>query len=233
MAATRIQETEWFSDAPFLYNLLRVIARIAIRPLVNIEIIDSHHLPRYGPVIVITNHLHWLDTVVALVVMPRWGIVLAADKWAKVPIWSSILRISKCVIFVNRGMFDRKALQQAKATLDAGLVLGIAPEGIHSKNRSLQRGHNGAAYIASRTGVQLVPLVIYGQETVFATLLSFRRPHVRAVFGTAFALPNSSKLARGRQLTTYTDMIMQKLADLLPREYQGVYTHNDSGNNDL
>jgi len=108
-----------------------------------------------------------------------------------------MLRKSKSVVFVNRGKPDRRALEQALNILRAGRVFGLAPEGDYSKARSLQKGHNGAAYLASRTGVPVVPLVIYGQENLFTSLLSFKRPLVRVVFGKAFVLPGTPNHANG------------------------------------
>jgi 1-acyl-sn-glycerol-3-phosphate acyltransferase len=155
--------------------------------------------------------------------MPRWATVLAGEKWAKVPLWSLMLRKSKSVVFINRGKPDRRALEQALNILRAGRVFGLAPEGDYSKTRSLQKGHDGAAYLASRTGVPVVPLVIYGQENLFTSLLSLKRPLVRVVFGEAFVLPGTPNYANGKQLGDYTEEIMRKLAAILPPEYRGVY----------
>jgi 1-acyl-sn-glycerol-3-phosphate acyltransferase len=217
-------------EAPPLYKSIRLLTKIILRFIVKLEISGSENFPKEGAVLVVTNHLHWLDTLVALVVMPCWGTVLMGEKWVKVPLWGQMLRKSKSVVFVNRGKPDRRALEQALNILRAGRVFGLAPEGDYSKARSLQKGHNGAAYLASRTGVPVVPLVIYGQENLFTSLLSFKRSLVRVVFGKAFVLPGTPNHANGKQLGDYTEEIMRKLATILPPEYRGVYQEMFDGN---
>jgi len=211
------------SEAPPLYKSTNQLAKIILRFIVKLEISGSENFPKKGAVLVVTNHLHWLDTLVAIVAMPRWSTVLAGEKWAKVPLWSLMLRKSKSVVFINRGKPDRRALEQALNILRAGRVFGLAPEGDYGKTRSLQKGHNGAAFLASRTGVPVVPLVIYGQEKLFTSLLNLKCPLVRVVFGEAFVLPGTPNLANGKQLGDYTEEIMRKLAAILPPEYRGAY----------
>ena len=138
------------------------------------------------------------------------------------PLESYVTQKQKCC-FINRGKPDRRALEQALNILRAGRVFGLAPEGDYNKTRSLQKGHNGAAFLASRTGVPVVPLVIYGQEKLFTSLLNLKRPLVRVVFGEAFVLPGTPNLANGKQLRDYTEEIMRRLAAILPPEYRGVY----------
>jgi hypothetical protein len=64
---------------------------------------------------------------------------------------------------VHRGEVDRRALRQALAVLAGGGILAVAPEGTRSDSGVLQRGREGAAYLAARSGVQLLPVVAYGQ----------------------------------------------------------------------
>jgi len=100
-------------------------------------------------------------------------------------------------------------------------VLGIAPEGTRSKTGSLQRGKPGAAYLALRANVPILPVVVTGTERVFRDLLRLRRPRVRVVIGEPFrlTLPEDEK----RPLQALADRMMYRLAELLPPEYRGVY----------
>jgi hypothetical protein len=49
-----------------------------------------------------------------------------------------------------------------------------------------------------------------------------RRTYVRAVVGEPFRLPENGRV-RGQKLHEYTDLIMHRIAELLPEEYRGVY----------
>jgi 1-acyl-sn-glycerol-3-phosphate acyltransferase len=126
-------------------------------------------------------------------------------------------------IFVNRGEVDRKALREALATLKAGGVLGMAPEGTRSKTGGLQRGRSGAAYLAYHSGVKLLPAVSTGQEHVVSSLLRLRRARVRVTIGPAFEPPPVSGKITTAHLDSFAEEIMHRLAALLPPEYRGVY----------
>jgi len=119
-------------------------------------------VPDRGPYILVVNHLHWLDSPVILTVLPRPARVFAGEKWAKRFLIGFLLH-SVNAIFVNRGEVDRKALREALATIKAGGVLGMAPEGTRSKTGGLQHGRSGAAYLALHSGARLVPAVCTGQ----------------------------------------------------------------------
>ena len=125
-------------------------------------------------------------------------------------------------VWVRRGEVDRQALCEALDVLNSGCVLGIAPEGTRSlSTHALQRGKTGAAYLATRTGVPIVPVGIIGTENLHHNMPRLRRTAVRVVVGKPFHLPEDQ--ARGQELREYTDLIMQRIADLLPEEYRGVY----------
>jgi 1-acyl-sn-glycerol-3-phosphate acyltransferase len=124
---------------------------------------------------------------------------------------------------VKRGEIDRQALRQARAVLERGEVLGVAPEGTRSRvTHSLQEGKTGAAYLATRANVPLVPVALTGTQHVKPNVLHLHRTQVQAVVGKPFRLP-TDRHARSQQLQEYTELIMHKIAELLPEEYQGVY----------
>jgi 1-acyl-sn-glycerol-3-phosphate acyltransferase len=175
-------------------------------------------------VLFVSNHLHWLDPVIAIALIPRPATMFAADKWERRPVIGHLLRWTHQTIFVARGEVDRRALGQALQVLKSGGMLGIAPEGTRSKTGCLQEAHTGAAYLASRTGATLLPVGIAGQEKSIACWKRLRRPHIVARVGEPFTLSGTPNRAKGKQLEAYTDEIMHRIAALLPPEYRGFYT---------
>jgi 1-acyl-sn-glycerol-3-phosphate acyltransferase len=71
--------------------------------------------------------------------------------------------------------------------------------------------------------VAILPVAITGTEKMPASLKRFRRGQVKAVIGETFTLPVTETKARGKQLKVFTELIMRRLADMLPEEYRGVY----------
>lgn len=174
------------------------------------------------PYILMINHLSTFDAPVVLDVCPHTIRALAASKHKRNPIYGPLLAAMD-VIWVRRGEVDRQALRGAFHTLEQGKVLGLAPEGTRARGTySLQKAKTGIAYVAARSGALIVPLALSGTEQVKHNLPRLRRTHIRAAVGEPFRLPESGRV-RGEKLEEYTDLIMRRLASLLPRDYRGVY----------
>jgi 1-acyl-sn-glycerol-3-phosphate acyltransferase len=205
------------------YRLVRGIVRSLLHLLARFEVVGLEHVPEEGPYLLITNHLHWLDPPVIMAEYPYRVHVLAAEKWEVHWLLGPLMR-SMDAIFVRRGEVDRKALRKALAVLKGGGVLGLAPEGTRSKTGAMQRGRSGAAYMAYRAGVKLVPVVTSGQEKVFSSLWRFRRARVRVAFGAPLEPPPVTGKASAAQVHAFAEEIMYHLAAMLPPEYRGVYS---------
>ncbi len=204
------------------YSTIRTIINVLITNLARVEVHGRENLPEHGPYLVVANHLHWLDSPLLMTVLPFRAHVFAGEKWAKHWLIGPLLR-SVGAIFVNRGQVDRRALRKALEVLEAGGVLGLAPEGTRSKTGVLQHGRSGASYLAYHSGAPLVPIVASGQEHVVSSWFRLRRARVRVAIGQAFALPPAEGKVNMAQLDVFTEEIMYRLAALLPAAYRGVY----------
>ena len=101
--------------------------------------------------------------------------------------------------------------------------MGIAPEGTRARGPyALQEAKTGTAYLAARADVPIVPVGITGTEKIKRNLPRLRSTDIRIVIGKPFRLPESGYI-RGAKLREYTDLIMQRIAELLPEEYRGAY----------
>ena len=205
-----------------LYPVIRGVIRFLVRNLTRLEVQGREQVPDRGPYILVVNHLHWLDSPVILTVLPHPARVFAGEKWTRRFLIGFLLH-SVNAIFVKRGEVDRKALREALATIQAGGVLGMAPEGTRSKTGGLQRGRSGAAYLAFHSGARLVPAACTGQEHVVSSWFHLRRARVRVVFGPPFDPPPVEGKVTTADLDSFTEEIMHRLAALLPPEYRGVY----------
>lgn len=205
------------------YRIVRGVIGFLLRLLARVEVTGLEHVPEQGPYLVITNHLHWLDPPTLMVILPYRGHVFAAEKWEVHWFLGPLMR-SLDSIFVQRGEVDRKALRQALAVLRGGGYMGMAPEGTRSKTGGLQEGKGGAAYLAFRAGVPLVPAVTWGQEKLFSYLKRLRRVPIRVVVAESFEAPPVEGRAGTAEIHAFTEEIMYRLAAMLPPEYRGVYS---------
>lgn len=205
-----------------MQRILRAIINGLFTLLTRREYVGLENIPANPPYILVTNHLSILDSPLLLTVCPHTIRALAAAKHKRNPFYALLLEIMGS-IWVRRGAVDRQALDGALEALQNGEVLGIAPEGTRSRTtHALQQGKTGAAYLATRADVALVPVGITGTEHIVQGVFRLRRARVRVVVGEPFRLPESGRV-RGQKLHEYTDLIMSHIAELLPEEYRGVY----------
>lgn len=214
------------------YRFLHHAIGFLLRLLARLEVEGLEHIPEQGPYLLVINHLHWLDAPMMMAIFPHRAYVFAGEKWAVNPVLGPLFR-SLDAIFVHRGEVDRQALRQALAVLEGGGILGLAPEGTRSKTGAMQQGRSGAAFMAFRTGVKLVPAVAWGQEKVFPSLRRLRRARVHVVFGPPFEPPAVAGKVGPAEIHQFTAEIMYRLAAMLPAEYRGVYADVEERRPDL
>jgi 1-acyl-sn-glycerol-3-phosphate acyltransferase len=186
------------------------------------EAAGVENVPAEPPYIIALNHISVFDSPLILTVCPHIVRAFAAEKHKSNPFYAPLLSMMGSV-WVRRGEVDRRALRGALDVLKRGEVLGVAPEGTRARGPyALQQGKRGAAFLATRADVPIVPIGISGSETIKRDLPRMRRARVRVAVGKPFRLPESGRVGT-EKLDEYTDLIMRRIADLLPEEYRGAY----------
>jgi 1-acyl-sn-glycerol-3-phosphate acyltransferase len=205
-----------------IYRTIRCVVDLLLRLVTRRTVAGRENLPAAPPYLLVTNHLSMLDSPLLLTVVPHTARGFVAAKYKRNPALFLLLR-TMGTIFVRRGEVDRRALREALAVLERGEVLGLAPEGTRARDsHALQKGKPGAAYLVARANVPIVPVAITGTEQIVRNLRRLRRTDVRVVVGVPFRLPEEGR-PRGEQLDAYTDLIMRRIAELLPEAYRGAY----------
>jgi 1-acyl-sn-glycerol-3-phosphate acyltransferase len=123
-------------------------------------------------------------------------------------------------VWIEQESPDRHALALALRILEAGDLFAIAPEGTRSKTGGLGKGLEGAAFLATRAKVPILPMALWGTEHIFRQV----RPTVGVAIGKPYRLPEGR--AKSDQLAGYADRIMCAIAALLPESYHGYYAGN-------
>jgi 1-acyl-sn-glycerol-3-phosphate acyltransferase len=124
-------------------------------------------------------------------------------------------------IWVGSEEGELEALESALEVVESGGVVGIGPEGRRSATGGLEPGKPGAAYVATRGGVPVVPVATWGQERLGRSWRRLRRAPVEVRFGAPMHFPAGE--AGPADLRAYTDQLMHEIARMLPPEYRGVY----------
>lgn len=205
------------------WDAIQRLLQFLFKFLIKLDAKGIEHLPESGPAILSPNHVAWFDVILLAAFSKVPPVTFAADKWDKVPVINLLFRHFGQAIFVNRGAPDKKALMAAMRELKKGRVLGVAPEGTRSHDGILRKGHDGAAWLASRTDAIIVPIAMWGHERITDDWLHLRRPTVHFYVGDPFRLPPEARKTRSRDMGIYTDMIMHRIAEMLPPERRGYY----------
>jgi acyl transferase domain-containing protein/1-acyl-sn-glycerol-3-phosphate acyltransferase/acyl carrier protein len=193
---------------------------IAMKTLSRIDVEGLENLPRTGGCLLAINHLSMADGPVIFSLLPRRTVMFASIHLQRSALMHWVLSDMGDAIYVRRGEGDTDALESGLAVLRAGGLLGIGPEGTRSPT-GLARGHTGIAYLATQTGVPVVPLAAWGQEKISMRLRSFRRTPVQVRIGTPLRFTGGTSDAA--HLRDVTDQVMRSIAAMLPPAYQGVY----------
>ncbi len=212
-----------------VYDCTRPIAAVGLRFLCRYEYRNRKKKLPEGPLIVVSNHLSWLDIPLIGLGIPRQIAFIAKKEYFRSPLHRRLVDVYGGFT-VERGAVDGTALKKAFNVLDEGRCLGIFPEGTRSKSLKLQQGHVGTAFIALHKNAYILPIGVSGTEKIrnkFDRITHILyRPKVVINIGEPFKLPDTqghpTRVVRDR----CTDMIMHRIADLLPESYRGAYGNN-------
>lgn len=207
----------------FLRGLTKLLTFLLLRA----EVSGLENFPRRGPALIVFNHLGDADAVLMMGTLPLRspaegiGKIELNEHWLVGPIFRAY-----GIIWVHRGQPDRRAIRAALDGLAEGRLVTLAPEGRQSVIGGLEEGNSGAAFLAMKSGVPIVPIGMTGTENsnIYGHLKRWQRAPVTLKVGKPFFLP--PHVGRQQTLQEGTRLIMQTLASLLPEAYQGQYKSN-------
>lgn len=213
----------------FRYRLIRAAMHVLRTILLTrLKVVGRENIPTNGPYIVTLNHTSVADTPLLLLGFPlvKWRF-FAGEKWRSHPVYGPIMAWLGA-IYINRGEVDRRGLREAIEAIDKGVAFGLAPEGSRSKNGQMREAKVGAAYLADRSGVLILPVSFQNNDRLFANFKKLRPTTVTLTVGEPYTLPEIGRRAKGADLAAYTHLIMVKIAALLPPRYWGVYANSSA-----
>ncbi len=214
-------------NGALLYSIGRVIAGILLFLLTRCRVRGRDNVPEQGPLLVIANHLNLIDPSVLVISLGRRVVFMAKDELFRSRIVAYLMR-NFGVFPVAKGRLDRKALGKAMQVLNDGQTLVMFPEGMRSKSRRLKVAFPGAALLASRSGAPVIPVGISGTEKMTGLAWLWRRPEITVNIGQPFTLPPANGKLTKSGLSGLTDIMMVRIAELLPREYRGHYAGKEA-----
>jgi 1-acyl-sn-glycerol-3-phosphate acyltransferase len=128
-------------------------------------IIGKHNIPKSGAFLLAPIHRSNIDTPLAAAVTRRRMRFMGKDSiWKFRPIGWIVSALG--AFPVTRGSADREALKRCIEVLQAGEPLVLFPEGTRQSGPIVMPLFDGAAYVAIKAGVPIIPVGIGGSERV-------------------------------------------------------------------
>lgn len=123
--------------------------------LMRVERVGTGRLRAGGPLLVVANHPTLFDLPLILSLMPQADCIVGS-RWAE----NFFLRRVVAAAGYSRNDDGSSVIRACKRQLDAGRSVVIFPEGTRSPAGGLRPFHAGAAFVALRTGLDLLPVLL-------------------------------------------------------------------------
>jgi 1-acyl-sn-glycerol-3-phosphate acyltransferase len=187
------------------YKFARLLCRIILVLLRRWEVKGAENLPSGGGAVLVANHVSYWDPVVVGCAFNRKVYFMAKSELFEIPLLGPLIR-ALGAFPVRRDKSDRNAIRIAVKLLAEGKVIGIFPEGGRSHTGELMKLQPGAAMLAFKAGVPILPVALKGTRGVLSK--------VTVMVGKPVS-NQQVKRAKKTVLEAASQQVMVQLADLL------------------
>ncbi len=196
------KETGW---KKFVRAVVKVVLRTAYRIAYRVKI--TGEMPKEGAYIICSNHINYLDAAAIVLFNKRKvNFVAKEDLFTHgILFWLGHLFDA---IPIKRDMQDIEAMKRCLKVLKNGELLGIFPEGTRKGMEKNMKAKNGAAYMAIKSGVKIIPTGIHG------TFKPFSKVYIN--YGEPIDLSNYKN--QKDKLDEATDIVMTKIKEFTEKE---------------
>lgn len=148
------------------YRVARGAAKLYYKLFFRVKIVGEENLSD-GTYVICPNHKSLNDPPLMGVCIKTPVKFMAKEELFKNKFFDTAMR-ALGAFPVKRGKSDLAALKTAISTLKGGDNLVVFPEGTRSPKDHLNEGKSGAALIAAKAGVDIVPVGIRGRYRIFS-----------------------------------------------------------------
>jgi 1-acyl-sn-glycerol-3-phosphate acyltransferase len=221
--------------------MLTVLSRLLLAPLARLlfrpRVVGGGNVPRRGAVIIASNHLSFIDSVVITLVAPRSVSFLAKSSYfTGTGFRGAVSRafftaVGAIAVDRGAGQAAQDALNKGLEVLHRGDAFSIYPEGTRSLDGRLYRGRTGVAWLALTSGAPVVPVALTGTQNLQPVgSKRVRFAPVTVQFGTALDLTAFGPADSGRARREATDAVMAAIQTMSGQPLAGVYNEPPPAN---
>ena len=206
----------------WFYNLVKFLMIVIVPLLTRWRVKGRENVPARGPLLVVANHISNADPPLIAISLGRKVTFMAKQDLFRSRLSNSFMH-GFGAFPVSRGQMNIGALRRARRVLEKNRALVMFPEGRRSRKEQLVSAYSGAALIALRNNVPLLPVGIRGTEKMESISWLWHRPRITVNIGHPFRLPPVDGRLTREKLSESTDLVMEHIAELLPLRYRGKY----------
>ena len=177
------------------------------------RIYGAEKVPTSGAAIAVSNHASYFDPPILSTSLGRPVAFMAKEELFRVPILKNAIKLYGAYP-VDRSLSDRSAIRSAIKALEAGWITGIFLQGTRTPDGRITKPKLGAALIAAKAQVPLIPVSLWGTEKILSGS-SFPRPVPLTIrIGDAIAPPQSTKKEKLTAVTQKCAIAINTMLDL-------------------
>lgn len=159
------------SREPFISLLLYHLFKWSIvSPTLHIylrgRIYGAENVPPRGSLVVVSNHASDFDPPLLSCCVGRPVAYMAKEELFKIPIFKQAIQLYGAYP-VSRGAADRSAIRAALNSLENGWATGVFLQGTRTPDGRITEPKLGAALIAAKAKAPLLPVSLWGTQSVF------------------------------------------------------------------
>lgn len=176
------------------------------------------HLPRTGPLILVGNHVAFIEVLLMMLHVPYLVEFMGGDDVPMEPTYAPFANTFG-YIPINRGSMDRKGMKMALDVLAQKGVVGIFPEG-GIWETTLKQARTGVAWLSSKANAPLIPIGFGGMTGAFNAALALKRPRLTMNIGPMIPpiREDVPGISRKQALVDGANLIMERVEALIPAE---------------
>ena len=156
------KETKW---KKFLRAIIKGILSTLYRIIFRVKI--KGEVPNEGAYVICSNHINYLDAAAIVLFNKRKVNFVAKEDLFKNEFLMWLGHLFD-VIPIKRNMQDIEAMKRCLKALKNNELLGIFPEGTRKGMEKNMKAKNGAAFMAMKANVKVIPVGIHGSFKPFS-----------------------------------------------------------------
>lgn len=197
------------------YHLLKwTIVSPALHTYFRLTLYGAENVPNSGGVVAVSNHASYFDPPILSNCVGRPVAFMAKEELFKIPVLKQGIKLYGAYP-VKRRMGDRAALRAATKAIESGWIAAVFLQGTRDPDAQITDPKLGAAWIAAKAQVPLLPVSLWGTEKILIKGSALPKPvPITVRIGEVISPPLSTKKEDLQAVTEHCAAVINALHDL-------------------